>query len=42
MKRDYIFIKFYHNNIKKTSHNEKLLHYLESILLANGFDLSRL
>ena len=41
MKKDYIYLKIYHNNIKKISFNEKLLCYLESILLANGFDLSR-
>ena len=41
MKRDYIYLKIYHNNIKKISSNEKLLCYFESILVANGFDLSR-
>ena len=35
------FLKIYHNKIKKISNNEKLLFYLESILLANGFDLSK-
>ena len=34
-------IKIYHNNIKKLSSNEKLLCYFESILVANGFDLSQ-
>ena len=41
MKKDYILLKIYHNNIKKISSNEKLLCYLESILVANGFDLSK-
>ena len=41
MKKDYIYLKIYNNNIKKISTNEKLLCYLESILVANGFDLSR-
>ena len=31
MKKDYIYLKIYHNNIKKISSNEKLLNYLESI-----------
>ena len=39
MKRDYIYLKIYHDNIKKTLSNEKLLYYLESILLAKGYDL---
>ena len=42
MKKHFIYLKIYHNKIKKISNNEKLLFYLESILLANGFDLSRL
>ena len=37
MKKDYILLKIYHNEIKKISSNEKLLCYLESILVANGF-----
>ena len=41
MKKDYILLKIYNNNIKKISSNEKLLCYFESILVANGFDLSR-
>ena len=41
MKKDYILLKIYNNNIKKISSNEKLLCYLESILVTNGFDLSR-
>ena len=41
MKKDYIYLKIYHNNIQKLSSNEKLLCYLESILAANGFDLSK-
>ena len=39
MKKDYILLKIYHNEIKKISSNEKLLCYLESILVANGFDI---
>ena len=35
----YIYLKIYHYNIKKISSNEKLLCYLESILVANGFDI---
>ena len=42
MKRDYIYLKIYHYNIKKLSSNDRLLCYLESILVANGFDLSKL
>ena len=41
MKRHFIYLKIYHNNIKKISSNEKLLCYLESILLDNGFNISR-
>ena len=41
MKKDYILLKIYHNNIKKISSNEKLLNYFGSILVANGFDQSR-
>ena len=36
MKKDYTYLKIYHNNIKKISSNEKLLCYFESILVANG------
>ena len=39
MKKDYILLNIYKNNIKKISSNEKLLCYLESILVANGFDI---
>ena len=42
MKRDYIYLKIYHDNIKKISSNEKLLKYFESVLVAHGFDLSKL
>ena len=42
MAKDYIYLKIYHNNIKKLSSNAKLLCYFESILEANGFDLSKL
>ena len=41
MKKDYLYFKIYHSNIKKLSSNEKLLKYFESTLLAHGFDLSR-
>lgn len=41
MKRDYYYLKIYHDNIKKTLDNEKLLKYYESILLANGFDVTK-
>ena len=41
MKKDYIYLKIYHNNIKKLTSNEKLLCYFESILVANGFDLEK-
>ena len=40
MIKDFIYLKICNNNIKKIS-NEKLICYLESILVANGFDLSR-
>ena len=39
MKKDYIYLKMYHYNIKKLSSNEKLLCYFESIFVANGFDI---
>ena len=42
MKRDYIYLKIYHDNIKKTLANEKLLKYFESTLLAHGFDVRKL
>ena len=42
MQRDYIYLKIYNDKIKKVSSNEKLLKYFESILVANGFDLSKL
>ena len=41
MLRDYIYLKIYHNNIKKLSSNYKLLCYFESILKDNGFDLEK-
>lgn len=40
--KQYIYLKFYHENIKKINRNERLLKYFESVLLANGFDLSKL
>ena len=39
MKRDYIYLKFYHDNIKKMPNNEKLIYYFESTLKLRGFDL---
>ena len=42
MQRDYIYLKIYHDNIKKTLSNEKLLKYFESVLVANGFDVTKL
>ena len=39
MKRDYIYLKIYHNNIKKSPSNEKLLNYFKSILTQKGFKL---
>ena len=42
MKRDYIYLKIYHDSIKKTLSNEKLLKYFESVLLAHGFDVTKL
>ena len=33
MKRDYILLKIYHENIKKNLYNEKLLNYYKSILI---------
>ena len=40
MKIDYIYLKIYHDNIKKTLANEKLLNYFESILASNEVNLS--
>ena len=39
MKKKYILLKIYHNEIKKISSNEKLLNYFETILIDNGFNL---
>ena len=40
MEKKYIYLKMYNDNIKKLSlNNEKLLCYLDSFLVANGFDL---
>ena len=40
MKKDFIYLKICHSNIKKlSSSNEKLLCYIETILVANGFDM---
>ena len=35
----YFYLKIYHNEIKKTLSNEKLLNYFESILKPKGFNL---
>ena len=40
IKEDYIYLKIYHNEIKKNLYNEKLLNYFESLLVANGFNLN--
>ena len=40
IKKDYIYLKIYHNEIKKNLYNEKLLNYFKSILVANGFNLN--
>ena len=40
IKKDYIYLKIYPNEIKKNLYNEKLLNYFESILVANGFNLN--
>ena len=39
MLKHYIFLKIYQYNIKKNSSYEKLLYYLESILVANGINI---
>ena len=35
MKRDYIYLKIYHDSVKKTLSNEKLLKYFESVLFTD-------
>ena len=42
MQKDYITLKIFHDNIKKNLSNEKLLKYYESVLIAYGFNLSKL
>ena len=42
MKRDYIYLTIYHDSVKKTLSNEKLLKYFESVLLSRGFDVTKL
>ena len=37
--KQYNYLNFYHENIKKLNRNERLLCYFESILVANGFDI---
>ena len=37
--KQYNYLNFYHENIKKLNRNEKLLNYFESILVANGLDI---
>ena len=39
--KQYNYLNFYNENIKKLNRNEKLLNYFESILVANGFDIER-
>ena len=39
MKKCYIYLKIYNNKIKNISSNEKLIYYLESKLLTNGYNL---
>ena len=34
----YIYLRFYHENIKKLSYNEKLLLYFEKVIRTKGFD----
>ena len=36
--KDYFFLEIYYYNVKKEKNKEKLLNYLESILLANGIN----
>ena len=38
--KQYNYLNFHHENIKKLNRNEKLLNYFESILVANGFDVT--
>ena len=38
--RDYIYLKIYQYEIKKTISNEKLLNYFESTLKQKGYDLT--
>ena len=42
MAKYYIYLKIYHNNIKKTLANDKLLKYFESVLTTNGFNVTKL
>ena len=39
MKKDYITLKIFHENIAKRSSNEKLLKYYESVLIPRGYKL---
>ena len=39
--KQYNYLNFYHENIKKLNRNERLLCYFESILVANGFDFGK-
>ena len=34
----YIYLRFYHENIKKLLYNEKLLRYFEKVISTKGFD----
>lgn len=42
MYQHYIYLLFFHKNIKKLPHNEKLLRYFEEKLENNGFVLTSL
>ena len=37
-----MYLKIYHDNVKKSPSNEKLLKYFESVLLSQGFDVTKL
>ena len=37
----YIYLKFYHENIKKLSYNEKLLRYFETVFITKGIDTTK-
>ena len=39
--KQYIYLNFYHESIKKINRNERLLKYFESVLVSNGFKLEK-